>query len=230
MGAAISAASAFATGTVSSEVKDNVAYVYHKDAHWNCCPDTVMEVIPNADTANIIDIYERDLCINPCGCECYFDFTHTLDGLAPGTYNARVWEVFCEDEPLLTGTTDFVIPAQTGLSDFSSIMSKCHDEPHGIGEDTPLPLAASIETSSPIAARSAEITYTLEQASDVFLAIYNSAGIKICSLRKGAQIAGMHTANWNTCDDSGKRVPRGTYFAILETRDGVCSLPLIVLR
>ncbi len=229
MGAAILSAGAFASGTVSSEVKNNVAYVYHKDAYWNCCPDTLFEIIPNPDSAFIIDIYEHDRGTHPCKCECYFDFTHTLEGLAPGTYTARVWEAFFDLEPVVAGTTVFVIPSRTGLLDLSSSMSNCHEEP-GVNESDPLPLAASLETSSPVTARSVGIAYTLERATGFSISIYNSAGIKVRSLERGVQSSGTHAARWNACDDSGNKVPRGTYFVLLETRYGVQSLPLIVLR
>jgi hypothetical protein len=228
LGAALST-SAFATGTVSSEVKDDIAYVYHKDAHWNCCPDTVMQVIPNPDTAFIIDIFERDLCTHPCNCMCYFDLTHTLEGLVPGTYTARVWEVFCENQPMLAGTTDFVIPAQAGLKGFSSAMSDCHEEP-GASEDKSPKTETFLTTASQVTAQSVEISYSLVQTSEVALGIYNSVGIKICRLHNGAEGPGTHIAIWNATDDSGNKVSPGTYFVLLETYDKIISLSLIVLK
>jgi hypothetical protein len=230
IGVALSITTGFATGTVSSKVIDGVAYVYHINANWNCCPDTVMEIIPNADSADIIDIFEHDLGTHPCGCMCYFDFTHKLEGLAPGNYTARVWEVFWDNEPLLAGTTTFTIPVQTGSLVFSSGMSNCHDEPGGIGEDTPLQTMTSLESVSPFASQSVEISFTTEAKSQIILAIYNSAGIKVRDLYGGVQDAGMHVARWDACDDDGNKVPRGTYFVILRSENNMHSLPLIVLR
>lgn len=228
-GVALSITAGFATGTVSSQVIDGVAYVYHTDANWNCCPDTVMEIVPNSDSADIIDIFEHDLGTHPCKCMCYFDFTHKLEGLAPGYYTARVWEVFRDNEPEPAGTTTFTIPFQTGSLSFSSDMSSCHGEP-GIEEGIHLQTKASIESASPFAAQSVEICFTIEAESQIILAIYNSAGIKVRDLYGGVQDAGMHFAGWDACDNHGNKVPRGTYFVILGIGNNIHTLPLIVLR
>ena len=221
---------AYASGRVWSEVKNNVAYVHHDDAWWNCCPDTVFEIVPHPDSSWIIDIYEHDLGTHPCNCVCYFNFVHTLRGLAPGTYLARVWEVYGDSDPELAGTTTFSILAEIGFFTTGTDMSDCHTEPEGVGQsDEPRGLELENVSSSP-AQKSVGIRYHLPVASDVNLEIYDVTGTRVRILEVGQQGAGDHIAVWDICDNDGHPLPRGIYFVRLQAAGQARSLPLIVLR
>jgi hypothetical protein len=220
----------YASGRVWSDVKDNVAYIYHDDAWWNCCPDTVFEIVPNQDSSWIIDIYERDLDTHPCNCMCYFNFTHTLRGLAPGTYLARVWEVYGDSDPELAGTTTFSILAKIGFFATGTYMSDCHQEPEGVKvSDDDRGFELENVSSSP-AQNPVEIRYHLPAAQNVNLEIYDVTGTRVRTLEVGQQGTGDHIAVWDISDASGRPVPRGIYFVRLEARGEARTLPLIVLR
>jgi hypothetical protein len=219
------------SGKVWSEVKDNVAYVHHDRAWFNCCADMSFEIKPHPDTAGIIDIYERDLGTHPCYCMCYFDFTHTLHGLAPGTYLARVWEASYEDPYALAGTTNFVIEGQEGAYNTTTHKSDCYDaegaeEPPG-SEDRRIELENA--SSAPVE-KQAPIRYYLPEDAEVRLEIYDVTGTRVRTLDIGSQKAGEHFVVWDIRNHSGVAVPRGIYFVRLDASGQARSLKLIVLR
>jgi len=220
---------AYASGKVWSEVKGDTAIVHHDDAWWNCCPDTVFEIKHHPDTTGIIDIYEYDLDTHPCDCMCYFDFAHTLCGLTPGTYLARVWEVFGDGAPQLAGTTTFTILAYVGSTEYRTHMSECHEavgeKPASEGNELKLeaPSLSPGETS-------VNIRYWLPSATDVVLTIYDVTGTRIRTLDLGNQEEGDHLVVWDVRDQSGQAVPRGIYLVRLQVANQARSLKLIVLR
>jgi len=212
------------SGTVWSEVKDNIAYVYHDDAYFNCCPDMAFEIVRDAGT---IDIYERDLGTNPCLCMCYFDFTHNLEGLAPGTYLARVWEASNEDEYTLAGVTTFTVKIQTSAFKTSSLSSECHD---AVGDKPSRGDELLLESSILPAQSTVNISYYLPRTSQVSITIYDATGTRVRFLNVGHLSQGEHLAVWDTRSDSGQRVSRGIYFIRLKAGDEVRTLPLVILK
>jgi hypothetical protein len=223
----VGAIPAYASGRVSSEVKENIAYVHHDSAWFNCCPEMVFEIKKDGYT---IDIYEEDLDIHPCDCMCDFDFTHKLEGLKPGTYLAQVWENNHYDTKgfRLAGETSFIIPAKVGLYRTSSARSECggwpaaeedHSSPEGLRISTP-----SL-THSPV-----KISYVLPEAASVTIAVYDVIGIKLLTLNLGFREAGEHSVVWDACSEAGQPVPRGIYFVRLQASGSSRSLRLIVLR
>jgi len=57
------------------------------------------------------------------------------------------------------------------------------------------------------------VEFTLADAGEVELAIFNLAGQKVRSLIEGTRSAGVHAAVWNGCDENGNRVSSGVYIA-----------------
>jgi hypothetical protein len=222
------AAAGYASGTVWSEVRGNIAVVHHDKAYFNCCPEMVFEIKPHADT-NLIDIFEEDLDTHPCDCMCYFEFVHTLSGLEPGTYIARVWENNKWDTQgfALAGKTVFIIPELQGSYKATSARSECGGYWPGVQEDEPDGL--KLTSTSPILS-SAQISYTLPYSSSVTICIYSVIGTRVRTLNHGNQEQGEHTVTWDTRDDGGKALPRGIYFVRLSAAGQVRSLPVIVLK
>ena len=58
---------------------------------------------------------------------------------------------------------------------------------------------------------STEISFSIDQALDVNLSIYNMLGQKVRTLTDGAKNAGSHTVQWNGIDDMGISVSTGIY-------------------
>jgi hypothetical protein len=220
---------AYASGRVWSEVKNNVAYVHHDDAWFNCCPEMVFSKKIHEDTT-LIDIFEQDT-FPQCNCMCYYNFTHTVRGLAPGTYTACVWESgYPGEEYSLAGTTTFTILAQIGSSSMRTSMSDCHMEPEGVGQsDEPRGLELENISSSP-AQKSVGIRYHLPAAGDVNLEIYDVTGTRVRTLEVGHQGTGDHIAVWDICDNDARPLPRGIYFVRLQAAGQARTLPLVMLR
>lgn len=223
---AVVASPLFASGSVWSEVKDNTAIIHHDDAWWNCCPDTLFEIIPHVDSSGIIDIYEHDLGTHPCDCMCYFDFAHALCGLTPGTYIARVWEVYAQGEPELAGTTSFTIQERVG-SGYTTLMSECHEAVGEKSEGTGLEpfLEKNVTAQEP-----AEIKLHLSSPAKVKMSIYNVAGVRVRTLNLGFLPSGASNVTWDLTDDKGGKVSPGIYFIRLTVDDETSTLPLIVVH
>ncbi len=219
------AACAFASGTVWSEVEGDVACVHHDGAEFNCCPEMVFTV---EFETNTIDIYEQDT-LPSCWCICSYDLEHTLEGLESGTYVARVWESPSPiDEFSLAGETEFTILAPAVPFGYGSWMSECYD---AVGEQPHNP-ARKLElkrTSSPVQ-KSVQIRYYLPADADVRLTIYDAVGVAVRSLTVGSQESGEHVQVWDVRSDAGAQVPSGIYFVRLAASGETRSLPLVVLR
>jgi flagellar hook assembly protein FlgD len=64
----------------------------------------------------------------------------------------------------------------------------------------------------------------------VRLDVRDLAGRHVATLTAGLRGAGWHTANWQGRDDAGRLVPSGAYSCRLETRDGVATHKLVLLK
>lgn len=217
-----------ASGRVWSEVADDIAYVHHDDAYFNCCPEMVFEISQDGYT---IDIFEQDT-LPQCLCMCYYNFTHALKDLSPGTYTARVWESGSpNDDYSLAGTTEFTIQAMVEGSKIYTQMSDCHMEPEGTSEEPRPSRGVELENISakPIQG-SVGIRYYLPETSGVIIEIYDVTGVKIRTLQAGYQEAGDHVITWDVRDRHAQPVPAGIYFVRLRTGTQARSLPLVVVR
>lgn len=208
------------TGTVWSEVKDDIAYVHHDSAEFNCCPEMAYET--RVEDCNV-DIFERDTA-GACACMCIFDFIHKLEGLEPGTYHARVWESPYGDY-FLAGTTDFTIQAKVTPYDAKNLQSAC-------GRWWPPGVEESIRGAERLSAAvtSSRIRYVLNEACEVKISVFDVTGARIRDFEPGLKEAGEHSLTWDILDNSGRPVSRGVYFVRLEAGSEFLNLPLIVLR
>lgn len=77
---------------------------------------------------------------------------------------------------------------------------------------------------------SATIKLGLSAADQVDVSIYNSKGQLVTRLVNDSLKPGMHSINWNTCDNSGNRVSNGIYFVKASTSNKVYTEKLIVLK
>ena len=75
------------------------------------------------------------------------------------------------------------------------------------------------------------ISYSLPQASEINIIIYNMLGQKIRSLMDELnQSAGTYTTQWDGRDDAGKQVTSGIYIYRMQAGDFVQSRKLMILR
>ncbi len=75
-----------------------------------------------------------------------------------------------------------------------------------------------------------EIEFTLSQALDLTITVYNLIGEPVKVIAKDRYLKGTHRVIWQADDDDGNLVPNGIYFYRLESKKGVAIRQLIVLR
>lgn len=101
----------------------------------------------------------------------------------------------------------------TGIS-FSPVVT-------GIKDHKPIPVSFNLMQNYPNPFNpSTTIEYSIPQASNVKITIYNILGDVVKVLFNSFREAGSYKAVWNGIDDNGKRVSSGVYFYELKTSTG----------
>lgn len=75
-----------------------------------------------------------------------------------------------------------------------------------------------------------EISFTLREAADVRLAIFDVSGREVKTLLAGPQSAGTHTVGWNGVAEDGRPALSGVYFYRLEALGQNCTRQLLITR
>ncbi len=74
------------------------------------------------------------------------------------------------------------------------------------------------------------IQYELSRSSMVNIAVYSLLGREMVTLTYDERPAGRHTVPWNATNDSGRRVPSGTYFVKIDAGEYTTTRKLVVVR
>jgi len=92
------------------------------------------------------------------------------------------------------------------------------NEPGGPPAGEALPLATRLNPCrpNPFNPRTT-LSYELHRPGRVELGVYDAKGRRVAILVGGSREAGAHEVVWNGCDDGGRAVPSGVYFANLIT-------------
>src|SRR5574337_864260 len=93
--------------------------------------------------------------------------------------------------------TDYVCVGYTDVSNSNCFATDCDSvtiAAVGIAEHTPL--QADIKTSPNPFSETANITLTLNQATDVEISVYDITGKQVATIQKGQLGAGVHTITW----------------------------------
>lgn len=77
---------------------------------------------------------------------------------------------------------------------------------------------------------STQIQYSLPEASELTLEIYNMMGQKVRTLYNGTQTAGAHVVNWDGTNDAGQSVSAGTYIYRMTAGDFEASKSITFLK
>jgi len=78
--------------------------------------------------------------------------------------------------------------------------------------------------------RKTQIEFSLSSPQQTEIKIYNSTGAIVRTIRCGKRGIGTHTINWNGTDDTGKKLPAGTYFYTLNTEDTQITKKAIIIE
>ena len=74
------------------------------------------------------------------------------------------------------------------------------------------------------------IPFTLRQAANVDITVYDIAGRQIKRITEGMLASGGHTVTWDSIDESGAFVPSGVYFIRLRVGDQIQVRKMILTR
>jgi hypothetical protein len=74
------------------------------------------------------------------------------------------------------------------------------------------------------------LNFSLPEAANVMLAIYNVNGQLVRTLESGQVSAGDHRITWDGTDDTGARVARGVYFCRMETAGFTATEKVVMLK
>jgi len=94
-----------------------------------------------------------------------------------------------------------------------------------------LPEAASLSQNYPNPFNAeTQIRFTLPQATQVTLAIYNLLGQEVKQLASAQFAAGEQVVTWNGTNNDGAIVPSGVYFYRLKAGDSVENMKMTLLK
>jgi hypothetical protein len=79
-------------------------------------------------------------------------------------------------------------------------------------------------------ARGTTLSYRLNERGPVRVALYDAQGRLVRTLAEGVREAGFHSIPWTGDDASGRPVPSGVYFAIVETDREMMSARIVIAR
>ncbi len=124
----------------------------------------------------------------------------SLDAFA-GEQMLGQWELFVSDNASI---------------DTGSINSWCMTIFHGedtsaVGDESPRALALLGNYPNPFNPMT-KISFSLPQAQDVELSVYDVRGVRIATLLRETMTEGSHDVTWYGRDDAGRTVSSGTYF------------------
>jgi len=69
--------------------------------------------------------------------------------------------------------------------------------------------------------------FGLAKRSMISLSIYSSSGVKVRTLATGQREPGWHTAVWDGCDNTARRVPAGVYLCRLNTGESLAATKVV---
>jgi flagellar hook assembly protein FlgD len=82
---------------------------------------------------------------------------------------------------------------------------------------------------SPNPARTAKFAFSLPEASDVEIGIYDVAGRQVATLFKGTLPAGSYSRDWSGRDSDGHNVGAGVFFARMKAGGQMRALRTVYL-
>lgn len=110
----------------------------------------------------------------------------------------------------LVSVTNISAAGDTMTADFSVSFISDADDP---ADDLPLPESFSVEQNYPNPFNSATvISYSMQNAGDVEIEIFNILGQTVISERQDIGQPGAHSFEWDGRDSNGNEVPAGVYF------------------
>jgi hypothetical protein len=142
----------------------------------------------------------------------------TVDPLIITDGNMQIHISSCDDVP-----DDFTLKASAPADDamLSPSTPATSDEPASLWFAAPRPSPAVGNTT---------LRFSVPQASDVQLSVYDLMGREVAELMNGRAAAGIHTVGWDLRDGMGQPVSRGIYFLRLRVNGSVLNQRVTVMN
>lgn len=100
-----------------------------------------------------------------------------------------------------------------------------------IEDEQPLPATMSLSQNYPNPFNpGSTIEFSLDQAGEVTITIYNALGQTVRRVVGESYPAGVHRVQWNGRDDSGKSVPNGVYIYRMEAGGSSISRKMTLVK
>lgn len=142
-----------------------------------------------------------------------------------------VTELNFVDEEVINGTYEYEVVANftTGTSDPITITVEVTGHTGAHNGSAPVPTALNGNYPNPFNPETT-IRYSLQQDTNVTLAIYNAKGQLVRTLVDSYQDAGSYSARWDGTDNSQKAVASGVYFYRMNTGTYKKTRKMILLK
>ena len=177
----------------------------------------------DCDPSNLMDILRRSKTFGPGVTETYYYLRAPYDRYPPGQYSASVggtlsgYDLFC----CMNGDIIECGPFKNGENTEWGLVEVDRGE-----VETVLPVVTSLAQNYPNPFNTTtNISYTLAEAGNVSLNVYDITGRLVAALVDGHQESGEHTASWNASEFSS-----GVYFYKLTTADCTATKKMHLLK
>jgi len=108
-----------------------------------------------------------------------------------------------------------------------------NEGPTGVDDETPatvLPALYSVRIAPNPFNPQTEILFSLGQAADVTVGVYDLTGRQVRTLHRGNLSSGEHALPWDGSDDRGRRMASGAYFARIATQSTMSVQKMLLLK
>jgi flagellar hook assembly protein FlgD len=103
--------------------------------------------------------------------------------------------------------------------------------PTSVDNETALPTVTALAQNYPNPFNATtNISFSLANAGEVELSVYDLLGRKVSTLVASNLPAGSHVINWNGLDDSGHQVSSGMYLYVLKTAGETFANRMVLLK
>ena len=192
-------------------------YCWFPDSCWHIEGSTLDEMEPTIHiTVKAVDSWHDGAdCLLVRVDRCFVDSIGQLD---EGTYAVQAVENLQSERDSIPDTEDmkFFVDSQSAADEDNS---------------STVPGAFTLEQNHPNPFNAGTIiSYSVETACHVELAIYDLLGRKIRTIVNGNVCPGEHVVVWDGSDDSGSEGSSGVYFYRLISRDQTSSRKMVLLK
>ncbi len=131
---------------------------------------------------------------------------------------------------LIVSTTDLIVATQGGLPLPSNGEDYVFPLVVGVEDGAELPTAFELKQNSPNPFNpTTTISYSVPEASEVVIGIYNLLGQEIRSLSNGEHQPGVYTTMWDGLNQNGVRVESGIYIYRMSSSAGFSATKKLVM-